>query len=150
MGSSSQEYWSGLPFPPPGDLPHSGIEPTSLVSPALVGGFFTAEPTWEGCRRCSVSLCCVNSRGRASPQESRIFLLFSPPPGRVAEGRPPALDEKQAGGCRGGDGRRGEGLRTAAPLPTRHSWFRPKWHSQHPHVSMTWGHILLGQSPKEA
>ena len=34
MGFSRQEYWSGLPFPPPGDLPHSGIEPASPVSPA--------------------------------------------------------------------------------------------------------------------
>ena len=36
-----QEYWSGLLFPPPGDLPDPGIEPTSLVSPVLAGGFFT-------------------------------------------------------------------------------------------------------------
>ena len=35
MGFSRQEYWSGLPCPPPGDLPHPGIKPTSLVSPAL-------------------------------------------------------------------------------------------------------------------
>ena len=35
MGFSRQEYWSGLPFPPPGDLPNPGIEPTSPVSPAL-------------------------------------------------------------------------------------------------------------------
>ena len=34
MGFSRQEYWSGLPFPPPGDLPNSGIEPASPVSPA--------------------------------------------------------------------------------------------------------------------
>ena len=40
-----QEYWSALPFPPPGDLPNSGTEPTSLASPALAGGFFTIEPT---------------------------------------------------------------------------------------------------------
>ena len=39
-GFSRQEYWSGLPFPPPGDLPHPGIEPTSLASPALAGRFF--------------------------------------------------------------------------------------------------------------
>ena len=39
-----QEYWSGLPFPSPGDLPDPGIEPTSWVSPALAGGFFTTEP----------------------------------------------------------------------------------------------------------
>ena len=41
MGFSRQEYWSGLPFPPPDDVPDSGIEPTSPVSPALAGGFFT-------------------------------------------------------------------------------------------------------------
>ena len=41
MGLSQQEYWSGLSFPTPGDLPDPGIEPTSLVSPALTGRFFT-------------------------------------------------------------------------------------------------------------
>ena len=41
MGLSQQEYWSGLPFPPPGNLPNPGTEPVSLKSPALVGGFFT-------------------------------------------------------------------------------------------------------------
>ena len=44
MGFSRQEYWSRLPFPPPGDLPDPGNEPKSLVSPALPGGFFTTEP----------------------------------------------------------------------------------------------------------
>ena len=47
MGFSRQEYWSGLPFPPPVDLPDLGIEPASLMSPALAGGFFTASATWE-------------------------------------------------------------------------------------------------------
>ena len=42
VGFSRQEYWSGLPFPSPGDLPDPGIEP---VSPALAGGFFTTEPS---------------------------------------------------------------------------------------------------------
>ena len=42
MKVSWQEYWSGLPFPPPAwDLPNPGIKPTS---PALEGGFFTSEP----------------------------------------------------------------------------------------------------------
>ena len=41
MGFSRQEYWSGLPCPPPGDLPDPGITPVSLRSPALAGGFFT-------------------------------------------------------------------------------------------------------------
>ena len=40
-------YWSGLPFPPPGDLPDPGIKPSSLLSPALAGGFFTTSATWE-------------------------------------------------------------------------------------------------------
>ena len=40
MEFSRQEYWSGLPFPTPGDLPDPGIEPRSLVSPALTGRFF--------------------------------------------------------------------------------------------------------------
>ena len=47
MGFSSQEYWSGLPFPSPGDLPDPGIKPSSLMSPASVGRFFTARATWE-------------------------------------------------------------------------------------------------------
>ena len=47
MGFSRQEYWSGLPFPPPGDLPNPGIESTSLVSPALASGFFISSATWE-------------------------------------------------------------------------------------------------------
>ena len=42
-----QEYWSGLPFPPPGDLPDPGIKPTSPVSPALAGRFVTTSTTWE-------------------------------------------------------------------------------------------------------
>ena len=40
MGFCRQEYWSGLPRPPPGDLPDPGIEPMSPTSPALAGGFF--------------------------------------------------------------------------------------------------------------
>ena len=47
MGFSRQEYWSGLPCPPPGDLPHPGIEPMSLMSPALIDGFFTTIAPWE-------------------------------------------------------------------------------------------------------
>ena len=49
MEFSRQEYWSGLPCPSPGDLPHLGIELTSLMSPALAGGFFTTSTTLEAC-----------------------------------------------------------------------------------------------------
>ena len=41
MGFSRQEYWSGLPCPPPGDLPVPGTELEFRMSPALAGGFFT-------------------------------------------------------------------------------------------------------------
>ena len=47
VGFSRLEYWSGLPFPPPRDLPNPEIVPLSLMSPALTGGFFTTSPTWE-------------------------------------------------------------------------------------------------------
>ena len=47
MGFSRQVYWSGLPCPPPGDLPNPGIKLVSLKSPALAGRFFTASATWE-------------------------------------------------------------------------------------------------------
>ena len=47
MGFSRQEYWSGLSFPSPGDLPDPRIKPASLMSPALTGRFFTTSTTWE-------------------------------------------------------------------------------------------------------
>ena len=47
MQFSRQEYWNGLPFPPPGDLPNPRIKPASQVSPALASGLFTTSTTWE-------------------------------------------------------------------------------------------------------
>ena len=47
MEFSRQEFWSGFPFPTPGDFPDPGIEPASLASPALAAGFFTTSTTWE-------------------------------------------------------------------------------------------------------
>ena len=47
MEFSRQEYWNGLPFPSPGDLPVLWIEPASPMSPALVGMFFITSTTWE-------------------------------------------------------------------------------------------------------
>ena len=49
MGFPRQEYWSGLPFPSPGDLPDPGIKPKS---PALAGRFFTTEPPGKP-RKCN-------------------------------------------------------------------------------------------------
>ena len=53
MGFSRQKYWSGLPCLLPGNLPNPRIEPTSLISPALAGRFFTTSATWEA------SFCCT-------------------------------------------------------------------------------------------
>ena len=71
LGFSSQEYWSGLPYPPPGDLPNSAMEPAFLVSPALAGGFFffffffipTTSAAWEAQPSEYVLLisCCLGS-----------------------------------------------------------------------------------------
>ena len=47
MGFSRQEYWSGLPFPSPGDLPNTGMKPASLMFLTLAGRFFTTSATWE-------------------------------------------------------------------------------------------------------
>ena len=55
IGFSRQKYWSGLPWPPSGDLPNPRIEPESLLSPALAGRFF-ATSAWEA-RRVSMCVC---------------------------------------------------------------------------------------------
>ena len=47
MGLFRQEYWSGLPYSPPGNLPDPGIEPAFLIPHALAGRFFTSSITWE-------------------------------------------------------------------------------------------------------
>ena len=62
MEFSRQEYWSGLPFPPPGDLSGPGIEPTAPASPALAGGCFTTAANFEDpyvCLCVYKSLCCI-------------------------------------------------------------------------------------------
>ena len=66
MGLSRQEYRSGLPFPISGDLPDPGIKPTSLASPALVGGFFTTAP-------CGKPM-------KSSPLPTHSAILLAPPP----------------------------------------------------------------------
>ena len=47
MGFPRQEYWTGLPFPSPGDLPDPGTELATLMSPALASRFFATSATWE-------------------------------------------------------------------------------------------------------
>ena len=69
MEFSRQEYWSGVPLPPLGDLPDAGIEPAPLASPSLAGGFFTASAPLPG-RGCPLTRegkppyqggCCCSS-----------------------------------------------------------------------------------------
>ena len=77
MGFSRQESWRGLPCPPPGYLPHPGIEPKSLTSPALTDGFFTISITWEvhtNCRGFSLS------KKPNSSTENLWHLLLELPP----------------------------------------------------------------------
>ena len=47
IGFSRQEYWSGLPWPPPGDLQDPGVKPSSLTFPRNVGRFFTTSIIWK-------------------------------------------------------------------------------------------------------
>ena len=47
LGFSRQEYWSGLPCPPPGDIPDPELKLAPFTSPAQAGRFFTASATWE-------------------------------------------------------------------------------------------------------
>ena len=80
LGSSKQEYWSGLPFPPPGDLPDPGIKPTSLMSPVLACGFFTTSATWEA----------LTNQWRSEVKSlSRVWLLATP--WTVAYQAPPSM-----------------------------------------------------------
>ena len=72
MGLSRQEYWSGLPCPPPGGLPHPGIKPASLTSPALAGRFFTTSATWEA-PRCSVMWARTSEHSRGPHQRASLI-----------------------------------------------------------------------------
>ena len=69
-GFSRKEYCSELPFPPPWNLPDLGIEPTSLVSSALAGGFLTTSAAWEAAPwgwGCGWGLC-LRSAGPSPPE----------------------------------------------------------------------------------
>ena len=65
MGFSRQGHWSELPCPPLGDLPNPGIEPVSLLSPTLAGGFFTTRAIWEALFYREWFLCreWINNKG---------------------------------------------------------------------------------------
>ena len=58
VGLSRQEYWRGLPCPPPGDLPNPGIKPESLMFPTLAGRFFTTGPPGKPRDKNQIHISC--------------------------------------------------------------------------------------------
>ena len=80
MGFLRQEHWSGLPCPPPGDFPHTGLKPASLTSPALAVVFFTTSATWESpycitllIRASSLSVTSQHKMAAGAPAITCIF-----------------------------------------------------------------------------
>ena len=69
MGFPRQEYWNGLPCPPPGDFPDPGMEP---MSPVLTGGFFTTEPLGSPCF--SILICKI--RVMRTPMVPNSWMYF--------------------------------------------------------------------------
>ena len=94
MEFSRQQYWSGLPFPSPGDLPDPGIGPESPASPALAGGWFTTVPPGKPCLMAGEghnlsSLASEWREGRKSGSSSPLMMLdlvlLPGPPGQRGE-----------------------------------------------------------------
>ena len=71
MAFSRQKYWTGLPFPSPGDLPNPGIEPASPVSPAPASRNFTTSTTWKAQNVSCVQPCDPMDRGLSGSECSR-------------------------------------------------------------------------------
>ena len=74
MGFSRQEYWSGLPFPPSEDLPDPGIEPASLMSPALASRFFSTSTIWEA--PCAQGIWQMLQENRERKSNGYIYYTF--------------------------------------------------------------------------
>ena len=82
MGFSRQGNWSGLPYPPPGDLLGPGIEHESLLSSALAGGFFTTEPAGKPTSlpqcSCRISQHALQPAGYSGRRRTRTIAFSSP------------------------------------------------------------------------
>ena len=80
MGFSRQEYWSGLLFPFPGDLPDPGIKPASPAASALAGGIFTTEPPGK---LETVAMGGLLQRTAPPPQCKKLGIELSLSPSRL-------------------------------------------------------------------
>ena len=76
MEFSRQDYWNGLPFPTPGDLPDPGIEPTSLLSPSLADGFFFFFNHWTSWEAQTKTLHLLNTRAEYLHAQSCLNVLI--------------------------------------------------------------------------
>ena len=81
---SRQEYWSGLPCPPPGDLPNPGIKPASPASPALQADSLPTEPPWDPGSILHPALLrakavCKLTWSKTVPGSTELILLICPP-----------------------------------------------------------------------
>ena len=77
MEVSRQEYWSGLPFPPLGDLPDLEIKLTALASLVLAGRFLTPEPPGKPLRTHTLPLLAVEGKGfRACECANQVLVLI--------------------------------------------------------------------------
>ena len=74
IGFSRQEYWSGLPCPPPGNLPSPGIKLAPLVSPELAGRIFTTSSTWEALQDCLLLFYLSAPLASSFPDGSEVCL----------------------------------------------------------------------------
>ena len=97
LGFSRQEYWSGLPFSSPGDLPDPGIKPATLMSPALAGGFFTTSATWEAPSAMSNCALVEGTEGDWPVSHWEAPLCHAPPKDVERGGRSPCF-QKVTGG----------------------------------------------------
>ena len=76
---SRQKYWYGFPCPLPGDLPDPGIEPASLMSPAMPGRFFTTSATWEApCRSILTDKDVCNILTKKKKKGSKSICVLCP------------------------------------------------------------------------
>ena len=78
MGFFSQEYWSGLPFPPPVDLPNPGIKPESSVSPALQADSLPAEPSGKSSGKRFMEQLNISQEGLEALRENPTGRSFGP------------------------------------------------------------------------